>query len=383
MTRNLKTKLGVAALVALGGWFGFRLYEELRPAGGAAANPGGARPQTVRVAPVEADVVRDTVYLVGSLRAKEQVDVTAKVSGRLLELSVDRGDRVRAGQRIGRLEDDELQQQVRRAEAALQVARASLEQRQAELANQRARLERYRGLHQGGVVSSEQLEQAQTETRVSEAQVNLARAQVAQAEAELSELQIRLGQTEILAPLSGVVARRYLHPGALVSPSAPIVMILNPATLVSVVNVPERELAKVHAGSPAQVVVDAVPGVSFAGRVVRVSPILDPQTRTAEIEIEIPNREGVLKAEMFARVDLSLSAERRALFVPREALVYRGTEPGVFVIENDTARFRPVATGISQKNRVEILKGLEAAETVVTQGASWLKDGDLVQAPAP
>jgi RND family efflux transporter MFP subunit len=374
------------AAVVLGSILAFRLYQELGGGTDASAGPrgpGGPRAQTVEVVTPEFADITERVSLIGSLRAKQRVEVTPKFSGRVLEIRVDRGDAVRAGQVIARLEDDELRQQVRSAEASLEVARASQAQREAELKSVKVALDRYRDLRQDGVVSSQQLEQAQTGVEVSEAQANLAKAQVIQAEAQLQELRIRLGQTDILSPLTGVVAQRYVHPGALVSVNTPVVLVLDLAHLVTVINVPEREIDKVRLGNPARIIVDAIGGEEFEGQVVRISPLLDSQTRTAQVEIELPNPSGRLKAEMFARVDLNLTTERHALLIPRDALVYRSNRPGVFVVESEVVRFQSIETGLTEGDRIEALSGLSEKDTVVSRGANLLKNGDSVKVVHP
>jgi RND family efflux transporter MFP subunit len=318
---------------------------------------------------------------VGSLKAKEQVDVAPKVGGRLTELRVDLGDTVKAGQLIGRLEDDEIRQQVRRAEAALQVSQAGVAQREAELENLKMEAERNQSLERDGIISSQQAAQMQTQVRVAEAQVELSRAQMEESEAALEELRIRLSQSEIFSPISGVVARRYVDPGALLSANDPIVLVINLTRMVTVVNVPERQLVKIHVGDEATMAVDALGGEETTGRVVRISPLLDPQTRTAEVEIEIPNPTGRLKGEMFARVDLNLTLQREAIFVPREALVYRSAEPGVFIVDADVAQFQPVRMGATDGDRIEALEGLEPGQIIVTRGANLLQSGDRIQLP--
>jgi RND family efflux transporter MFP subunit len=381
---NRRRLFGIAAL-SLAGLLGFRLYQELG-GGNAVGGPGGdpaGQGQLVEAVAPERSTITERLSLIGSLRAKQRVEVMPKASGRLLELRVDRGDRVRAGQIVARLEDDELRQQVRRAEAAQQVARASLAQREAELANRETELERYRNLSADGVVSSQQLETASTNVQVTRAQMSLASAQVAQAQAELEELRIRLGQTEIASPLTGIVATRFVDAGAVVSSTTPIFLILDLSTMLTVVNVPERDINKIGVGSSAKVTVDALAGEEFAGRVVRISPILDPQTRTAPVEIELENAGEHLKAEMFARVDLNLATEREVLLVPRDALVYRNDRQGVFVVDGETARFQPVATGLTEGDMVEIVDGVTEQDIVVSRGANLLQNGDRIQVLSP
>lgn len=376
-----RKKVVVGLLVALGALLAFRLYGALWGGGGNAARggPGGGRAQPVEVARAERTELSENVSLVGSLRAKEQVDVAPKVGGRLVELRVDLGDAVRVGQLMGRLEDGELSQQVRRAEAALQVSRAAVAQREAELDNLRMEAERNRSLEQEGIISSQESAQVQTRVRVAEAQVELARAQMAESQAGLEELRIRLSQTEIFSPIAGVVARRYVDPGALLSANDPVVLIINLTRMVTVVNVPERQLMRVQVDNEAKVLVDALGGEETTGRVVRISPLLDAQTRTASVEIEIPNTDGRLKGEMFARVDLNLTHQREAIFVPRQALVYRSAEPGVFVVDSEVAKFQPVRIGDADGDRIEAVEGIEPGQIIVTRGANLLQNGDFIQ----
>jgi RND family efflux transporter MFP subunit len=111
----------------------------------------------------------------------------------------------------------------------------------------------------------------------------------------------------------------------------------------------------------------------------RISPMLDPQTRNGAIEIEINNADGSLKGEMFARVELDLGNTREALLLPRDALIYRGEQPGVYMIESGAARFRPVQTGMTQGENVEVISGLNQGDTVITRGGNLVKDGDSVK----
>ncbi|MFQ5742572.1 MAG: efflux RND transporter periplasmic adaptor subunit [Acidobacteriota bacterium] len=379
-TRNMRRTLGIFLILGLGGLVAFRLFQQL-PGGatGSGGRASGGFAQRVQVASVERASIRELVSVVGSLRAKERVEVAPTVSGRLLRMQVDLGDRVRAGELIAVLEDEEVQQQVQQRQAGLRVSRAQREQRVAELENVRIELERTGGLHESGLVSSQELEQVQTRFNVAKAQLNLATAQVAQAEASLKEQRVYLEHTRVFSPMAGVVGRRYVARGAQVSANTPIVTLLNLESVVLVANVPGRELTKMQVGSPANVVVDAIAGREFPGEVVRISPLLDPQTRTGVVEIHIPNLDRLLKAEMFARAEISLASERSALVIPRSALVYRGEQSGVFLVNSDSARFQAIEVGSSQEDRVEVEGGLESGQAVVTLGANLLKDGDQVQ----
>src|SRR5262249_29443100 len=133
-----------------------------------------------------------------------------------------------------------------------------------------------------------------------------------------------------------------------------------------------------QAGNPTEAQVDAFPGETFKGRIVRVSPVLDPTTRTAPIEIEIPNGDYRLRPGMHARVRINTRAQKNALVGPSQAVGALGGRRGVFIPQNDIAIFRIVQVGLEQPTIVEVLGGLTENEQVITTGASALRDGDRI-----
>lgn len=375
----MKKLLGFSALALLLGLTGFRLYQGLTADAAAAGPPRGAGGRAVGAAVAELGPISQSVTLVGSLRAEETVDVTPRINGRVTGMHVDLGDRVQAGTLLARLEDDELRQQEQQSEASLEVTRAVVRQRELELQNLQAVLDRTQGLADQGLVSAEDLEQTQTRYDVGQSQVNVARAQLLQSESGLREVRIRIGQTRIVSPIAGLVGRRYVDAGARVNSNTPVVTIIKLDTVELIANVAERDIVKLQVGAIGRVYVDALPGVEFPGEVARISPLLDAQTRTAQAEIVIPNHEGVLKAEMFARVELELASKASALRVPRDALVVRGEDEGVYVLEDDIAVFRVVRVGLTQGDWIEITEGLAPGELVATLGSNLLNDGDPVR----
>ena len=144
------------------------------------------------------------------------------------------------------------------------------------------------------------------------------------------------------------------------------------------VNVIEKDLKQIGAGNSARVEVDAFPGESFEGRIARISPVLDPATRTASVEIEIPNGQFRLKPGMYARVGIVTDSHPNALVVPTNALVDVNGTRGVYLSVNNVASFRPVKTGIEGAMRTEILDGVADGDRVVTTGAAGLRNGDPI-----
>lgn len=381
----MKRIITILIAIALLGFVGYRVkdaYEAKQVADGkkeGKKGSGAARVVTVDLARAKRGQVREEILLTGSLKPKEQVDVTSKVTGRVEKAFVRIGDRVKTGDIIAELEDLELRQQVRRAAASLEVVKATLAQRKAELANAQADLGRSQQLMEQGLIPRQEFEGKQTSYKVVEAQVRLTEAQGEQAQAELSELNIRLEQMRISAPIDGEIAERFVDVGAVVSPATPVVRMVNLSTLVTRANVPEREVSKLRVGNKAVVNVDAIGDHAYEGKVSRISPVLDAATRSVLVEVEIPNRDGGLKAEMFARVTLDLATLRPAVLIPRASLVYRGQQPGVYVLNGDNPVFREIEPGVMQGDEVEVLSNLEAGMTIVGQGASMVTEGMKVK----
>jgi HlyD family secretion protein len=385
------TKKLIAVIIGGGIVFlvGTRVHEaqQQQAAPGQGKKKGGDRIVSVDLTSVETGQVAERLVLTGALRAKETVNVTPQSTGRLEKTYFQVGDRVRQGDLVAELEDSELQQRVRRAEAAIAVSAANVTQRKAELDNIKANLGRAEQLFKEQLLSPQEYEQQRTGLATMDAQVALAEAQQQQAEAELAELKIQLAQTKVYAPLSGDVSVRYVDEGSLVSPSTPLIQIVNLTTLVTMGNVPERSVGRLRIGTPAEVRVDAIPDKVFRGVVARIAPVLDAATRSASIQIDILNPERVLRAEMFVRIDLDLGTMRDANLISRDALIYRGTEAGVFLLdEQQRPVFQAIQTGVTtEDDRVEVLN-LAPGTSIIGRGATMLREGDEIRvsgAPPP
>ena len=380
--------LGIAAVVlALGLW----LY--LTPGAGdgastaqaATGNPGGGRgaggfrpTMTVEATTTKRLAVAERVMVVGNLIGAVTVDVVPKVSGRLEAVAVRLGDSVRKGQLLATLEDRELREQVRQTEASLDVSKATVRQREADLKNAQSNLERTRNLFTRNLIARQTLDDAEARYDAAVAQVDLARAQAAQAGARLEELRINLSNTRILSPVDGYVGSRRLDPGAFVGTNSAFLSVVDIHFVRLVANLVEKDLRRIVLDMPAKVEVDAYPGEVFTGRVARLAPVLDPATRTAQMEVEVPNPASRLKPGMYARVQFVVLERADALTVPRNAMVEIDGARGVFVAEGKTARFRPVTSGIIDGDAVEITDGLADNSTVITLGSASLRDGDPI-----
>ncbi len=378
----------VAVVIALGLWTylksgsadGAARAANGQPGSPAGGGRGGAfRPtMTVETTTTKRLAVAERVMVVGNLIGATTVAVVPKVSGRVESVNVRLGDPVRRGQLLATLEDRELREQVRQTEASLDVSSATVRQREADLKNAQSNLDRSRNLFGRNLIAQQTLDDAEARYDAAVAQVDLARAQGSQATARLEELRINLSNTRILSPVDGYVGSRSLDPGAFVGTNSSFLSVVDIHFVRLVANLVERDLRRIVIDMPAIVEVDAYPGETFAGRVARLAPVLDPSTRTAQMEVEVPNASSRLKPGMYARVQFVVLERSDALTVPRNAIVELEGTRGVFVVDGKTARFKPITSGIVDGEAVEITGGLADGSTVVTLGSASLQDGDPI-----
>jgi HlyD family secretion protein len=375
--------VGAVLVVAAGaGYYAFSGGSAGQEAGGAKkGGPPGAfaqPPMTVELAKVSRASLQAYVEVVGNLVGAQTVDIVPRAQGRLQSINVRIGDSVNRGQVLAKVEDEELREQLRQSDASYEVARATIRQREADLSFAKTNLERNKSLFDRSLLPRQSLDDAEARHQASQAQLDLAQAQLAQAASRREELRINLANTTVNSPVNGFVAKRFVDPGAFVTQNVMLLSVVDISIVRLVVNLVERDLNKVSVGAGAAVTVDAYPGERFAGRVARVAPVLDPATRTAEMEIEVPNATGRLKPGMYARVRLISANKENALVVPKSALVTSQDRRGVFMVQKGHAVFRAVGLGLEEPTQVEVTDGLAEGDEVVTTGASSLRDGAAV-----
>ncbi len=374
--------------------------------GGRGGGRAGRPPMPVEFASARRAPLSERVMVVGNLIGAATVQAVPKINGRLQSVDVQLGDAVRRGQVIAKVEDREIQEQVRQAEAAHRVAEATIRQREADLKLAGTNLDRNRSLLERQLLPKQTFDDTDARHQAAVAQLDLARAQFEQTKARLDELKINLSNTIISSPVDGFVGKRFLDAGASVSPNVPVASLVDIRSVRMVANLVEKDVKRVTVGTRADIEVDAYPGETFNGRVSRVAPVFDPATRTAEMEIEVPNPGFRLKPGMYARVQLTVGVKPDAITVPSNAVVRLDGKAGVFVAEGRSAattgngsapveraattgpaigddgamaaKFMPIEIGISDGQNVEIVSGIGDGARVITTGAGALKDGDRI-----
>jgi membrane fusion protein (multidrug efflux system) len=285
------------------------------------------------------------------IEAHEEAEVVAKVGGEVRQIFVEEGDTVRAGQVLARLDGDRLRLDLAEIEASLRKLERDYN-RQLELSEK-------------GLVAKGTAENAKFDLDALKASYDSAR--------------LELSYTEIRAPIDGVVSARHIKVGNTIKPNDPTFRVTNLDPLVAYVHIPEKEFRKLAPGQNADVVVDALGGEHFPGTISRISPTVDPQTGTFRARVEVPDNTRRLKPGMFARVNIVYERRENALQLPRNSILDADGEQSVFVIVNNKAEQRRIATGLSNNGWIEVLEGLKGDERVVVVGQGGLKTGTAVK----
>ncbi len=305
--------------------------------------------------PVEVSrVVIDDVsaYFSGTatLEAEEEAIVVARVAGVVKEILAEEGQRVKKGQILARLDDEQMRFRLNQAEADYN-----------KLAKENERNEE---LFRKNLISADAFDKIRFEFEAKKASLDLAR--------------LELNYASIRAPIDGIVAARFIKTGNMVNTNEQTFKITDFEPLNALLYIPERHMRKLEFRQSVSITVDAVPENNFKGFVKRISPVVDPQSGTCKVTIEVEDQQNRLKPGMFGRVNIIYDTHHQTLLVPKEAIMSEDRESALFVVRDSIACRKIVNCGYVNGTHVEILDGLNEGDTVVTIGQASLKDSSRV-----
>ena len=324
---------------------------------GEASNPAAseirdAMPVPVQVGtPVRADIFA-TYRATSTITSDTDAPVLARVGGEVVEIFVEEGDYVTAGQALARLDGERLRLE-------MLAAKAELEQLRKEL-------DRYSDLAERGLVSASMFEGLRYDV------------DALQASYELRKL--NYGYSQIRAPISGIVSSRDIRLGQNISANTPTFRVTDDSALVAYLQIPQAELTKFATGHSASVEVDSAPGVEFPATIARISPTIDTRNGTFRVTAIIDNANGALVPGMFARFTIAYEKYEDALLVPESALVVEDDESAVYVVSDGEVVRRVIETGVASGGGIQVLAGLDDDEEIVVVGHAGLRDGSKVLA---
>ncbi len=357
---------------------------------------------TVAVARVSTEDLSHGLVLTAEFKPYQEVDVMAKVAGFIKQINVDVGDRVRQGQLLATLEIPEMDDDLRRADAAVvraraEVRRAEDEQHRAESSYDIAHLSYQRlsavSEKKPGLVAQQDIDEARSRDLVAEAQVAASKSALAAAQeqvnvnsADMQKVKTLMDYTRVTAPFTGVVTRRYADTGSMIqagtasqSQAMPVVKLSENSRLRLILPVPESAVPTVHIGQQVEVRVPTLKR-SFPGIVARFSDKVALATRTMDTEVDVFNPSLVLIPGMYAEVDLTLNERKAVLAVPMTAVDQEGGSGHVMVVNSDQhVELRKIELGLETADKVEVRSGLNLGDMVVIGGRSSLQAGEEVR----
>lgn len=363
-----------------------------------------AKPAPVRVVSVESRQVRRAVESIGSLFPYEEVTVSSEVEGRVEQVLIDVGDRVAAGQHLVKVSPVELKLAVNESRAAVAQARARLglpdgredlkdvaeaaevKKAAADLNDAEQKYRRGKSLSEQGLLPRESFEETEAKVKAARAAYDLAvqnvqnlRAQLERNKATLALAEKKLTDSVIRAPFAGLVKERNVTQGQYLKVQTPVVVIVSVDPMRVRMKVPEKMASWVQVGQLVTIAVEAYPGRTFSGKLSRINPAVDQQTRAFEAEALIANHEGILKPGFFVKASIPSDKVESALFVPHSALRYNYGIYKVFVVDGSTLREKDIKIGDRAGDSVEVVEGLKESERVALPLGAELRDGATVE----
>lgn len=333
-----------------------------------------ATPVTVQLGPEGIAVAQMTTLasgpiLSGTLVADRTAQIRAEVPGSVLQVLRDPGAVVAAGTSLAKIDDRAISDVFLSARSGLAAAEAAADLAARELA-------RAEKLGAAGAIAERDLENARRADLVAKTAMFDARARLAQAQKQVDA-------TNVLTPYAGIVSERFVNPGDVVAPGAPLFVVVDPATMKLEAAIPAEQLATVRVGAPVRFAVTGYPGRTFEGRIASINPAADPQTRQVRLSVKIPNAGNRLVAGLFAEGRVAANA-RETLTLPAAAIDQRGLSPAVLRLRGGVTEKVEVTLGARDQasDRLEITKGLSAGDTVMVGAALGIAPGTPLQVRA-
>ena len=354
-----------------------------------AAAGAETRGTTVQVETVADSEIVDIYQASGTVRARDSAAIAAKIADNILEIRVQTGDRVQAGQTLIVLDRRDLEASLLRSEAARAEAESAVDETESAITAASASCDlarvthkRFQELLASASISQQEFDESQARLRSSEATLEMAaskrrqiEARRSQAEAEITAARVALGYATLTAPFAGLVTERKVDPGSLATPGTPLLTLEREGSQRLETSVDESRSGLVRPGENVAVEIDGL-NRTVSGRVTEVVSSVDATTRSFTVKIDLPALPGV-RSGMFGRADFA-AGPRHALLVPQSAIIERGQIRSVYVVEGETARLRFVTLGEKRKGQREVFSGLAAGERIIKEPGPLLADGGRV-----
>lgn len=348
----------------------------------------------VELAKATAGSISSYLSSTSNLRARRDVEISARVDGIVQQMPVEEGDFVREGQTLCALDDTDLQINLRLTKRQLSQARVQLESAAIEqqksasrIENTKAELQRKETAFREQLVSEQevaqlryQLDDQTYDQRVAASHVKELGHRVQELEAQIEQGELEISRTHVTAPFSGYLTERFVELGQTVRNQDRLFRLAAFSPLYADVHFSEQETDMIRPGQKAMVMLGAEARDRAQGRVARISPVVDDSTGTVKVTIELEPGGREFRPGAFVRVDIETDTRQNAVLIPKRAIVEEDGESYIFTADGETAHRKKVGLGYQNENEIEVREGVTAGEAIVVAGQGNLKEGSKIRA---
>lgn len=321
----------------------------------------GERLINVQVVKAEKKAVRPFIEATGSLLPFDESVISAEVDGIVKKVNVDEGKPVSKGMIIAEIDDTDFILEVKRTEAGLRQAEATL-------INTKTEYERKNALYKEELITKQQFDDVTM-------RLELADSEVQRAKASLNLAKQRLSKTKIYSPLNGYIKSKRVTSGDFTKTGSPMFNIIQNNPIKLTFNINERDISKVKTNQEVSFTIDSIANKEFKATTYTVYPNLDDKLRTLMIEARASNDQGVLKPGLFAKVKVFTDKEKEVVLIPATSIIYEADTMKAYIVEGNIARMRQLKTGAKYGDFIEVIDGIKDSEIVVVVGQQNLSEG--------
>lgn len=333
----------------------------------------------VEVQEVSTSTLTESAIFSGKVISDQEVSVIPKVPGKVTRLQVKVGDKVKTGQVLFTLDTSDYQSSLDSANIAIRSAEINYEMTKEQVESAEINYERQKELYDAGAIPLVQLESLETQLNSAKKSLELAEIQLEQAQMGLNQAQKAITDMTVTAPTSGTISALNVVEGQMATQAAPSVTITKLDALYIALNIPENMVNYFAPGQKTTVIVNSAGEQELTGTITSVSPSANMATGLYTMKVTFESKDSLIKPGMFAKVEIPIQTKEDVLAINSEAVVLKGGQDIVYVVENERAVAREVVTGLDSGAEVEILDGLEIGEQIIIKGQTLVQQGSKVK----
>ncbi len=333
----------------------------------------------VEVQEVSASTLTESAIFSGKVLSDQEVSVVPKVPGKVARLQVKVGDKVQTGQVLFTLDTSDYQSSLDSANIAIRSAEINYEMTKEQVESAETNYERQKELYDVGAIPLVQLESLETQLNSAKKSLELAEIQLEQAQMGLNQAQKAITDMTVTAPANGTISALNVVEGQMATQAAPSVTITKLDALYIALNIPENMVNYFAPGQKTTVIVNSAGEQELTGTITSISPSANMATGLYTMKVTFESKDNQIKPGMFAKVEIPIQTKEDVLAINSEAVVLKGGQNIVYVVENERAVAREVLTGLDSGGEVEILEGLQIEEQIIIKGQTLVQQGSKVK----